>query len=59
MADRLDVDVTGKSKYQVAQEMAMTILVNIENKKFSEIKRLDYLEAVYQSMRVLNLAWPP
>jgi len=52
MADRIDVDVTGKSKYQVADEMARHILYTVERK--AGITRNDYLKAVEQCLYVLN-----
>ncbi len=52
MADKLDVEVTGKSKFQVAEEMARYILHSIERKQ--SITRNDYLKAVEQSLYVLS-----
>ena len=55
MADRIDVEVTGKSKYEVAYDMARLILVTLENKEhYKGVNRQDYLMAVYQSIAVLN-----
>jgi hypothetical protein len=54
MADKIDVDVTGKSKYEVAQGMAYDILFRIEEKNgWKAISRADYLNAVVDSMLAL------
>lgn len=53
MAERLDVEVTGKSKFQVAEEMARYILFSIE-KKSGNVTRKEYLKAVEQSLYVLS-----
>jgi len=53
VADKLDVEVTGKSKFQVAEEMARYILFSIE-KKSGNVTRKEYLKAVEQSIYVLG-----
>jgi hypothetical protein len=55
MADKIDVDVTGKSKYEVAQEMTRTILWTIERKEhFQGVTRQEYLTTVLQCVTALN-----
>jgi hypothetical protein len=54
MAEKLSVDVTGKSKYEVAEHMAQTILITIEGKSWKKINRQEYLAAVYHSIRTLS-----
>lgn len=54
MADKIDVDVTGKSKYEVAADMARLILITIEDKNWKDISRKDYLAAVAQSIDALG-----
>ena len=39
IADHIDVDVTGKSKFEVAEEMAYHILINMEKKSWETVKR--------------------
>jgi hypothetical protein len=58
MSDKLEVEVTGKSKYEVAHQMAHNIITLIEKKKLSEASRHKYLTAVFQSIIVLNGGWP-
>jgi hypothetical protein len=54
VADKIEVEVTGKSKYEVAHQMAFNILTVIEKKKLSEITRKEYLTAVSQSIDALH-----
>lgn len=54
MADKIDVDVTGKSKYEVAQMMAIQILFSVEGKDWKTMKRADYLNAVADSIEALS-----
>ena len=54
MADKLDVEVTGKSKYEVAHLMATQILFSVENKKWDGITRQEYLKAHYDALRALE-----
>ena len=55
MADKIDVDVTGKSKYEVAQAMAIDILFRIEKKTdWDKFNRKDYLHAVAEAMDALH-----
>jgi hypothetical protein len=54
VAENLNVQVTGKSKYEVAHEMAIQILVSVEGKNWSTIKREDYLKAHYDALVVLD-----
>jgi hypothetical protein len=55
VADKIDVDVTGKSKYEVAQDMARIILITLEQKPhYQGVTRKEYLRAVAQSIDALN-----
>ncbi|MEZ0061437.1 hypothetical protein ABIF26_006980 [Bradyrhizobium elkanii] len=54
MADRIDVDVTGKSKYEVAHEMARYILLNLESRETKSIKRHEFLHLVADCIDTLN-----
>jgi hypothetical protein len=54
MADKIDVQVTGKSMAEVAHTMAHHILVAIERKNWTEISRKDYLNAHAQSVEALR-----
>jgi hypothetical protein len=58
MSEKIEVEVTGKSKYEVAHQMAHNIITLIDKKKISEVGRQDYLRAVSESMTVLNGGWP-
>lgn len=54
MTDKLDVEVTGKSIYEVAHEMATQVLFSVESKKWGAITRQEYLRAHYDALRVLR-----
>lgn len=55
MADNLQVEVTGKSKAEVAQEMTRLIFVTLEKKPHYEgVNRLEYLKTVVQCVDALN-----
>ncbi|MDH2402109.1 hypothetical protein QCM77_19400 [Bradyrhizobium sp. SSUT18] len=54
MADRIDVDVTGKSKYEVAHEMARFILINMENREVKSIKRQEFLHLIADCVDALH-----
>jgi hypothetical protein len=59
MADKIDVDVTGKSKYEVAQGMAYDILFRIEEKNgWKAASRTEYLNAVVDSIQALSGSRP-
>lgn len=45
MADKFDVQVTGKSEAEIIHQMAIQILVTVENKSLSKITRAEYLNA--------------
>jgi hypothetical protein len=55
MADNLQVEVTGKSKAEVAQEMTRLIFVTLEKKShFEGVTRSEYLKTVVQCVDALN-----
>lgn len=55
MAENLQVEVTGKSKYEVAHHMAIQMLISIEKKKWGGgFSRQEYLRAHYDAMMVLS-----
>lgn len=54
MADKIDVEVTGKSKYEIAHLIALNIFHSIEKKKMGEISRKDYLNAVADAIDALH-----
>jgi hypothetical protein len=56
MADTMEVEVTGKSKYEVAHEMAVQILTILEGKKWGQggITKAEYLKTHYECIRVLG-----
>ncbi len=59
MADKIDVEVTGKSKFEVAQGMAFDILFRIEKKDgWGSTTRAEYLNAVVDSMLALGGSRP-
>jgi hypothetical protein len=46
MAEKSDVQVTGKSQFEVAYEMARFILINMEGRQVKSIKRQEFLHLV-------------
>ncbi|KYK47670.1 hypothetical protein A1D31_30100 [Bradyrhizobium liaoningense] len=54
LADKVNVELGGKSKYEVARQMADTILFSIEGKRMDGITRKEFLKAVEDCMTVLN-----
>ena len=58
MADKIEVEVTGKSPAEVAHQMAIQILINVETKKLSQISRKDYLNAHVDAVLALRGSRP-
>jgi hypothetical protein len=55
MADNLQVEVTGKSKAEVAYDMTRLILQVLENKdRYKGVTRAEYLKTVVQCVDALN-----
>jgi hypothetical protein len=54
MADPIDVDVTGKTKFEVAEEMAHHILINMEKKSWEAVAREEYLHLIADCIDVLS-----
>ena len=52
MADKVNVELGGKSKYEVAVRMAHEILFSYEKK--STTTRQEYLKTVWECIHVLN-----
>jgi hypothetical protein len=53
MADKIEVEVTGRSKYEIAHLMAMNVLRDCEKKQLSAITRKDYFNAVADAIDAL------
>jgi hypothetical protein len=59
MTDKIDVEVTGKSRFEVAHTMAYEILFRIETKSgWDSVTRSEYLNAIVDSMLALNYSRP-
>ncbi|MEH2557594.1 hypothetical protein V1286_005123 [Bradyrhizobium algeriense] len=54
MAERIDVEVTGKSQFEVAYEMARFILINMEGRHVKSIKRQEFLHLVADCIDALR-----
>lgn len=54
MADKVEVEVVGKSKYETAHQMALNIITVVEKKKLGEVSRDHYLKAVSDSIHALS-----
>lgn len=58
MSEKVKVELGGKSKYEVAKDMAELIFALEGRANLSGIKREEYLRAVHQSLVVLEGGWP-
>jgi hypothetical protein len=54
MAERVDVEVTGKSQFEVAYDMAKFILINMEGRQVKSIKRQEFLHLVADCIEALR-----
>jgi hypothetical protein len=54
MAERIDVEVTGKSQFEVAYEMARFILITMEGRQVKSIKRQEFLHLVADCIEALR-----
>jgi hypothetical protein len=54
MAERVDVEVTGKSQFEVAYDMAKFILINMEGRQVKSIKRQEFLHLVADCTEALR-----
>ncbi|MDE5440834.1 hypothetical protein FXV83_14680 [Bradyrhizobium hipponense] len=54
MAEKIDVEVTGKSQFEVAYDMARFILVNMESRQVKSVKREEFLHLVADCIDALR-----
>ena len=54
MAERTDVEVTGKSQFEVAYDMARFILINMEGRRVKGLKRQELLHLVADCIEALR-----
>lgn len=54
MADKVEVAVPGKSRYEVAHQIALNIITVVEQKKLAEVSRKHYLHAVADAWDALG-----
>jgi hypothetical protein len=54
MAERIDVEVTGKSQFEVAYDMARFILINMEGHRVKSLKRQELLHLVADCIEALR-----
>jgi hypothetical protein len=54
VAEKIEVDVTGRSKYEIAHLMAVQILTVLEKKKLEQATRQEYLNAHAEAIIALN-----
>ena len=54
MAEKIEVDMTGRSRYDIAHLMAIQILTVIEKKKLEQVSRTEYLNAHADAIKALN-----
>jgi hypothetical protein len=54
MAEKIDVEVTGKSQFEVAYEMARFILINMEGRQVKSIRRQEVLHLVADCIEALR-----
>lgn len=53
MAEKVHVDLGGKSKYEVAHTLALQIITVIEGKNLADVSRQHYLHAVADAIDAL------
>jgi len=58
MAEKVNVEIGGKSKYEVAKQMAEFIFDLEGNASMRGVTRQQYLRAVSECMNVLEGGWP-
>lgn len=58
MSEQIEVKVTGKSDAEVAHEMALQILLTVENKSLGRITRAEYLNAHVDAVYALRGSRP-
>lgn len=54
MADNVNVELGGKSKYEVAHTIAVQIITVIEKKKLGDVSRQHYLHTVADAIDALR-----
>jgi hypothetical protein len=55
MADgKTEVQVTGRSKYEMAHQMAIQILTSIEGRSLESVSRAEYLQAHRDCIQALS-----
>jgi hypothetical protein len=54
MAETTEVQVTGRSKYEMAHQMAIQIITAIEGKSLQNVNRMEYLRAHHDCIQVLS-----
>jgi hypothetical protein len=54
MADKLEAEFGGKSKYEVAHTIAFNIITKIEKKNLSDVTRGHYLQAISEAVKALQ-----
>ena len=54
MADKIEVEVSGKSKFEVAHLIAFNIITLIEGKNLKDVSRDHYLKTVSQAVQALQ-----
>ena len=55
MAEKIEVEVTGKSKSEIAYEMTRLIYITLEKKSHYEgVTRKEYLKTIAQCVDALN-----
>jgi hypothetical protein len=52
--EKIEVEVIGKSRYEIAHRMAMNILTVIEGYKLADVTREQYLSTVTQCVNALG-----
>jgi hypothetical protein len=54
MAEKIDVEVAGKSQFEVAYEMARFILIDMEGREVKSVKRPEFLHLVADCIEALR-----
>ncbi|MCK1706132.1 hypothetical protein IVA86_33205 [Bradyrhizobium sp. 146] len=54
MAEKVTVDLGGKSKYEVAHTIALQIITVVEGKNLADVSRQHYLHAIADAIDALH-----
>lgn len=54
MADKIEAEFGGRSKYEVAHTVAINIITKIEKKNLSDVTRKHYLQTISEAILAMQ-----